>query len=558
MTALLIPRLWATANVVRRHPLRTAVLAVLVAAFWGVTLVVCVKVLSYFQTIGEFGPLLTQRLLVLVFVTFLGVLVMSNTVTALTTFYLAADVPVLLAAPVSFRRLHNARFVETAVSSSWMVLLFGLPILLSYGIVYTAGPLYYLATAPVLLAFVAIPAGLGVLVTTALVMVFPAQRTYNALLVGVGLLVGGIVLAVRMMGPEQLAHPSGLAGFAGFLAGLGATGSPYLPSTWAAEALVPLLGARSGEPLFHLGMLVSTAAMLFAVSAAVVEQVFLHAWSRAQLGRVRAAEGRRWLTRVLGWGARPLPRVPGLLLVKDVTVFLRDASQWSQLLLLGALVGIYLYNFSVLPVHDGTALATAMRDLATVLNLGLGAFVTTAVAVRFVYPMVSLEGRAWWILRSAPVALARLWWAKFWIGFVPLLAFALVLTTTTNRQLGVPPALMWLFATTLVPLVAALVSLGLAFGASYPKLDTQNAAQIATGFGAVVYMVTALGLIAVVVSLEAWPAFRLLRLVRDGLPMRTHEWMLAVAAVLAAFAVAMGTVELARRRGVSALGRLPL
>ena len=32
--------------------------------------------------------------------------------------------------------------------------------------------------------------------------------------------------------------------------------------------------------------------------------------------------------------------------------------------------------------------------------------------------------------------------------------------------------------------IAAIVSLGLAFGAAYPQLDTQNAAQIATGFGA--------------------------------------------------------------------------
>src|SRR5439155_384837 len=81
---------------------------------------------------------------------------------------------------------------------------------------------------------------------------------------------------------------------------------------------------------------------------------------------------------------RPLPRVPGSLLAKDATVFLRDASQWSQLLLVFALVGIYLYNFSALPLDDGTPLADAMRDLATILNLGLGAFVTTAVAVRFV------------------------------------------------------------------------------------------------------------------------------------------------------------------------------
>jgi ABC-2 type transport system permease protein len=81
--------------------------------------------------------------------------------------------------------------------------------------------------------------------------------------------------------------------------------------------------------------------------------------------------------------------------VKDVLVFLRDPSQWSQLLLLCALVAIYIFNFAALPLGDGSALALAMRDLAAIMNLGLGTFVTTTIAVRFVYPMVSLEGRAW-------------------------------------------------------------------------------------------------------------------------------------------------------------------
>ena len=83
-------------------------------------------------------------------------------------------------------------------------------------------------------------------------------------------------------------------------------------------------------------------------------------------------------------------------------------------------------------------LAQGMRDMATVLNLGMGAFVTTAVAARFVYPMVSLEGRAWWILRTAPVSLERIWWTKFWMGFVPLSVFSVCLVVLTNRILSVP------------------------------------------------------------------------------------------------------------------------
>jgi ABC-2 type transport system permease protein len=557
VAALLRPRGFAASNVARRHPRRIVALAVAVAALWIGCLAASTHMVRYFHTIGDFGPALTERLLVLVFGVFLGILVLSATIAALQTFYLASDVPLLLAAPVGFRRMHHARFVETLVASSWMLVVFGLPVFLAYGRVYGAGPLYYGALTAVLGSFVVIPTALGVLAATALVLVFPARGARDTLAVGVGLLTAAAVMTIRMLDPERLAHPSGLTGFAGFLAGFGTAGSPYSPTTWAAGALVPLLGGgESGTPGFHLALLVSTAAMLITVSAALVERVYLKAWSKAQVGRVRGGEVERPLGRWLARLASPLPRLAGLLAVKDVTVFVRDASQWSQLLLLGAVVAIYVYNFQALPIDGEGFLAERMRTMAIVLNLGLGAFVTTAVAVRFVFPMVSLEGRAWWVLRTAPVSLGRIWWTKFWMGFVPLAAFAVGLVVLTNGILEVPTAPALVIAGLLVALVGAIVAMGLAFGALHPKLDTGNAAQIATGFGAMLFMAAALGLTCVVVACAAWPIGRLLWGERYGLALAPLELAGVVAGVGLAFATAALAAIVARRRGIAALARL--
>jgi ABC-2 type transport system permease protein len=292
------------------------------------------------------------------------------------------------------------------------------------------------------------------------------------------------------------------------------------------------------------------------MSAAVVERVFPKAWSRGQEGRVHAGDERplaRWLRALTA----PLPRTTGLLFAKDLAIFFRDTSQWSQLLLLLALIVVYVFNFSVLPVGDDTALGIVLRDVAAFCNLGLAAFVTTAVAVRFVYPMVSLEGRSWWILRSAPLALERVWWSKFWLGFLPLVLLGETLVAATNHFLGVGHGLTLLFGLTLLPLLAAVVSIGLAFGAAYPRLDTQNAAQIATSFGAIVYMVTCLGLIALVAALEAWPVMRLFwaSSPRTAVSARDAAWIAAcLAGALASCAAAFAW---ARRASIRSLARLP-
>ncbi|MDG2308698.1 MAG: hypothetical protein P8R42_29310 [Candidatus Binatia bacterium] len=555
LRGILSPRVLAMRNNAARRKLRPVIGTLLTMAFWIGCFALFVRGLDYFQTIGDFGPLLTQRLLVLLFVTFAMVLLISNTVSALTTFYLADDVNLLLAAPVDTRLLHHARFIETLISSSWMVLLFGLPAFLAYGVVYEAGPLFYLGTVATLVPFLFIFCAIGVLVTTGLVLLFPAQRARDGLLVLVGLLIGAAFLTARMLRPERLADADGLVGFAAFLVGFGGSPSPFLPTTWAGEVLIPLLGAREGDPLFFLALLVTTAAVLFFASTALVERVFLTAWTRAQQGRIGAGPERR-LARFLQTVTRPLPRATGLLLSKDVTIFLRDASQWSQLLLLAALVGIYVFNFRALPTSDGTPLAIVLRDVAAFCNLGLAAFVTTAVSVRFVYPMVSLEGRSWWILRSAPISIPELWWSKFCIGYVPLLLLGQVLVAATNYFLDVGHGLTVVFAITLLPLIAAIVSLGLAFGAAYPRLDTQNAAQIATGFGAILYMVVCLGVITVVCALEAWPVTRLFWTSSKSLPLLRWEPPLIAACFGATFIALAITFEVARRSAHRALARL--
>ncbi len=149
-----------------------------------------------------------------------------------------------------------------------------------------------------------------------------------------------------------------------------------------------------------------------------------------------------------------------ILVIKEVKTFFRDTSQWSQLILLGALVVVYLYNFSVLPLNGSPLVTFYFKNVIAFLNLALASFVIASVAARFVFPSFSMEGRALWLLKGAPLPARRLWWAKFWVGVVPLLLFGLLLVLATNSYLQVMPFMMWLSAATLAGMVFAIVALG--------------------------------------------------------------------------------------------------
>ncbi len=68
-----------------------------------------------------------------------------------------------------------------------------------------------------------------------------------------------------------------------------------------------------------------------------------------------------------------------------------------------ALVVVYLYNFSVLPLDQTPMPSFFLQNLVSFLNLGLAGFILSAVAGRFIFPAVSQEGFSFWIIRSSPV-----------------------------------------------------------------------------------------------------------------------------------------------------------
>jgi len=195
------------------------------------------------------------------------------------------------------------------------------------------------------------------------------------------------------------------------------------------------------------------------------------------------------------------------MIAKEIRVFFRDTTQWSQLILLAVLVAVYVYNITVLPLYTGEQVSFMLINVVSFLNLGLAGFVVAAIAARFVFPAMSIEGRMMWVIRSTPIDVGTLFWSKYWVGTVPLLVVALPLIVGTNIVLKASPFILTLTSITMVGITFALTALALGFGALYPNYHTENVAEIPTSFGGLLFMMAAVIYLAGVVILEAWPVY---------------------------------------------------
>jgi ABC-2 type transport system permease protein len=268
-----------------------------------------------------------------------------------------------------------------------------------------------------------------------------------------------------------------------------------------------IVGSAQGHPTWpFLLALWGTAVVLFVTGGVLHTRGWARGFSQAQEGAKQNARGsarRRALAPLLGL-LSPTRRE---LVLKELRVFARDSTQWSQLIMLAVLLVLYVANVRYLPLN-GSGMTTLLRNVIPFLNLALAGFVLASIAARFVFPGVSLEGRAWWLLRSSPLPMREVLWAKFWVGAVPLFVLALILVGVTNRMLGVIPFVNVVSVSAIVLLVFPLTAMALAFGTFYPRFETENAAQIPTSFGGLLFMMSGVTLIAVVAFLTGRPAAR--------------------------------------------------
>jgi ABC-2 type transport system permease protein len=472
--------------------------------FWTFVFGMLYRLLRYFRGIPEIGALLAGKLLAVMFVSLFGILILSNVVTALSSFFLAKDLDLLVAAPVDWLRLYGAKLLETTAHSSWMVVLIATPVLTAYGISYHGGFLYPLVAVASMLPFLFIPAALGSAVTLLLVNIFPARRTRDILSVIAVLAAAGVVLLFRLVRPERLARPEGFRSLVEFIALLRAPTSSWMPSEWAAQGIMGWL--RQDPELLPFYMLWSTAAVAVVLGALLHRFLYARGFSKSQ------ESGERWvrqgaLGRLVGRMLTPWGVMRRELVLKEMRLFFRDTTQWSQLILLAVLVVVYVFNIKFLPLR-GEGVTFFLQNVIPFVNLILAGFVLASIAARFIFPGISLEGRTLWLLRSSPLEMRQLLWSKFWVGTIPLLVLALGLVFATDILLQVSGFMMAVSIFTITMLTFAIAGLALGFGALFPKFNTENAAQIPTSFGGLVLMMASVALIGLVIVIEVRPVYQ--------------------------------------------------
>jgi ABC-2 type transport system permease protein len=556
---LLKPRIWPLTNrSVRRGKsggiLKLSFLAVIGMLFWSAIFVVAVRVLTYFRGIEEIGDILGFKLLSMMLIIAFALLIFSSILTSLSRLYLSRDLLLVHSMPVASRQIFISRWMDSTVESSWMVVVFTLPVFLSYGIVYQAGAFYYANTLLVLAPLTINASAISTLAVMLAVIAVPANRL-KSIFIFLGILFFVVVyLAIRLSRPELLVDPEVFDTVMVYISSLQTPLSPFLPSTWAYDSIRAGLSREFGSCFFHAGLAWSFAGTMIFIIIMVADAIYFKGFSKTQAAAARLFKKRESDRQYLNF----LPGPAKSFVVKEIKTFLRDQTQWSQLFLIAALVVIYVYNFKVLPIEKSPIKTVYLQNLFSFLNMGLALFVLTAISARFAYPAVSMEREAFWLVKTSPLSLRTFLWIKYVIYYLPLLLLTEILIVATNILLDVTPFMMALSTITVFFLVPGIVSMGIGFGAGYPDFKAENPTQTVTSFGGLMFMIVCAGYIGTVILIEAGPVYHIFMAHIHGRSVSSLTWLWIIGSFSAAFVLSMTAIILPMRFGEKRLSKLQI
>ena len=467
------------------------------------------QTVSYFRAQSELGIILSMKIFQMSWITIFAMLIFSSMITGVTTLYLSRDNEFIVSSPVSMEELYGMRLITTFIDSSWVVLVFSIPIFAAFGIVFKTGPLYWPLLLITIPATAATASTFAMLIIIILVYLFPARRTkdiifFLTLCFGIFL-----YLIFRLMRPEDMVNPEKYSQFIEYLSAISNPAGPWIPAGWTANLLTSYLLDREVDGLL-LGLICLTPFILFFVGEIIMTQLFISGFSKSQES----------------FGGNHTFKPPGNSLTtwrwifrKEAISFLRDSKEWSQFFMIAALVVVYLYNFKVLPLEQ-TFGSTYVANLIAFGNIGLTGFLSASLATRFVYPTIGSEGGAFYLVRSSPVSISRFLWYKYLFYVIPFSALTLILIGISNHFLQISGPMWWISLFSAMIICWTVIAMALGFGALFAEYNAENRAA-GMGPGAVFYLFCALSYVIVVLVAGFVPTYHLMRswLFHRGLPL---------------------------------------
>lgn len=500
---------------------------------WGLTQLINIPLLVYVPPAIPLS-LMLMMLLVMTSLTALA--------SALGSFYLADDVETILASPTSSLSFFVARLLYVLCTIAWMPFVFIFPVLAAMATTYHLSLWFIPVAIATFIPFFLIPASFGTLFAT-LFMSSISQRWAKPVVRAtvIGALCGLLYITHNLV--EAVTTKSHDGQLMRLVSSISLAQSPWMPSAWASTILSELLVPSGRAIALRLALLYSLALAITGLAHISLHLLHARGFSRALARRAIVKHRKGWS---LHHDSQSLPTSVALV-QKDFRVLTRDIAQSTQILFLGGLCLLYMSNLRTFVAIDAFAQDSSVnwQRAFFIIHTGITAFFTSAVCTRLVFASVSLEGKSYWLLQTAPILFPDILRAKFIGWFIPVSTVSALLFAVGTHVLIGRWELTIFYGILSLFISYGIVGMGIGLGAYFADFTWEHPSQLALSLGSFVYMLSS----SLLVLLNMFPMGILLQLILAKHPSPGHV-ALIVCVALGIAALNIGAAKIAMRLGL--------
>ena len=446
---------------------------------------------------------------------------LGNVIVSYSTLYRSMEVSFLLTKPISFTSIFVLKFLDNFFYSSTTLFLGAFMMLLGYGS-YFGYPLYYLIGVMlfVLVPFMFLAACLAVLILMA-IMKLAGRIGFRKVMAGLFMIYFFFIyIFFDSSNPMRLVEKLNrfIPNMDAYLVQSTPEYLRYLPNQWVAEFLYYSARGEMMKALPYAGILLFVTAAAFCVCLFVARRFYYRSWliSLHVQATVQApADPMR--KHFFDFRSKSIfSSQIEVLLKKEVWTFFREASQWMHLVVMIILTGLFSVSVSNLNLR----LHVFDMHLITYLVLfAFGGFMVGSLALRFVFPLIGLEGQAFWTLRTSPIKESKIFLVKFFMGFLIVLILAEYIAISSNipftKITEMRSLLLWFGIFSAFWISLTTVTLNLGFGGYFANYFERNPIRAASTQGAtltflvtIIYLIVLVALVFVPISTYFTTVFR--------------------------------------------------
>jgi ABC-2 type transport system permease protein len=376
-----------------------------------------------------------------------------------------------------------------------MPFVFLLPFLLAFGLHSDSSPFFYLMIPIVLMPLFIISTSLGLIVATSISLFLPASRHKIARLLFCAIIVfflyGLIKLFFAFISGAAYAPP-----LTHILRFFSIPSTLWLPSRWASTILGQLLNnTHQLIPLDELILLYSTSIWMSGICYMLFEIFFLRAYSNTQIEPGERKYRESYVSNLFSAIFFPLPPLVQQIALKEIKLIIRDIGYLFEVIMLFSLSMVYLANLRSYVALDHLSIIERSDWTLPVfmLNIAMNAFIITSLCVRFVFPTLSREGEAFWVLTTSPLERQKILTLKFQFWVVPIIIIGELFLTLSAYLLRIPLGLWIIYASAYCAICIAIVGGAVGLGTVHAlQGECDSPQQVTGGIGSFLFMVLAI------------------------------------------------------------------